>query len=239
MPIEPVRVVPEGPAGPIPTLVFVPDDAPARMPLVLLGHGGHLSKDDATMQLLCRALTSVPAAVAIMDAPGHGERRPPDLTDTEWESYVLARVGDPDVHAEVLEEWPLVIAAAREAVPALDGPVAYAGFSMGSIFGLSIVGDLPEVRAAVFAVGGYVEEARGLASSVNEMIAKGIPKLGDRDVLMVNMTGDESFPIARAIEVLEAIPGQCSMHVYVGGHTDLPPASMSGIRRFLRWTLAD
>ena len=174
-----------------------------------------------------------------MDAPDHGERRPPDLTDTEWEPYVLARVGDPEVHAQVLEEWPLVIAAAREAVPAADGPVAYAGFSMGSIFGLSIVGDLPEVRAAVFAVGGYVAEERGLASSVNEMIAKGIPKLGDRDVLMVNMTGDESFPIARAIEVLEAIPGPCSMHVYVGGHTDLPPASMSGIRRFLRWTLAD
>ena len=110
---------------------------------------------------------------------------------------------------------------------------------MGSIFGLSIVGDLPEVRAAVFAVGGYVAEERGLATSVNEMIAKGIPKLGDRDVLMVNMTADESFPIARAIELLEAIPGPCSMHVYVGGHTDLPPASMSGIRRFLRRTLAD
>ena len=99
------------------------------------------------------------AAVAIMDAPDHGERRPPDLTDAEWEPYVLARVGDPEVHAQVLEEWPLVIAAVAGGVPQWDGRVAYAGFSMGSIFGLSIVGDLPEVRAAVFAVGGYVAES--------------------------------------------------------------------------------
>jgi hypothetical protein len=53
------------------------------------------------------------------------------------------------------------------------------------------------------------------------------------------MTRDESFPIARAIEVLEIIPGRGSMHVYVGGHRDLPPAAMSGMLRFLRRVLSD
>ena len=142
-------------------------------------------------------VASVPAAVAIMDAPGHGERRPPHLTDEAWEADVVARMGDPAVHAQVLAEWPLVIAEARRAVPAASGPVGYAGFSMGSIFGLSVVGDLPDVRAALFAVGGYVGEERGHSNAVNEMIANGIAKLGDREVLMVNMTDDESFPIAR------------------------------------------
>ena len=42
----------------------------------------------------------------------------------------------------------------------------------------------------------------------------------------------------RAIEALEAIPGPRSMHVYVGGHPDLPPASMPGMVRFLRRALA-
>ena len=41
-------------------------------------------------------------------------------------------------------------------------------------------------------------------------------------------------PDRTAIEVLEAIPGPCSMHVYVGGHRDLPPTSMPGMIRFLR-----
>lgn len=237
MPAPPVRIAPEGPAGPVPALVFVPDDPPARLPLVLLGHGAHLGKDDPTMQLLCRALSSVPAAVAIMDAPLHGERRPAGRSDEAWEADVLASVGDPAVHAQVASEWPLVITAVREAVPAVRGPVAYAGFSMGSILGLSIVGDLPEVGAAVFAVGGYVTEQRPHGSAVNALVARGIPKLGDREVLMVNMTRDESFPIERAMEVLDAIPGPCSMHVYVGGHRDLPPESMPGIVRFLRRVL--
>jgi dienelactone hydrolase len=239
MPNDPIRVAPKGPAGPVPALVFAPDNPPARLPVVLLGHGAHLGKDDPTMQLLCRALATVPAAVAIMDAPGHGERRPQDLGDVEWEAEVLTRMGDPAVHSQVLAEWPLVLAATRERVPAADGPVAYAGFSMGSIFGLSIVGDLTEVRAAVFAVGGYLTEERERAGAVNTLIARGIPKLGEREVLMVNMTRDESFPIARAIDVLEAIPGRRSMHVYVGGHRDLPPAAMSGMLRFLRHALAD
>jgi dienelactone hydrolase len=239
MPNDPLHIAPEGPAGPVPALVFVPEDPPSRLPLVLLGHGAHLGKDDETMQLLCRALASVPAAVAIMDAPGHGERRTPHLGDAEWEADVLQRMGDPAVHAQLRAEWPLVVAAARARLPAASGPVAYAGFSMGSIFGLSIVGDLAEVRAAVFAVGGYLTEERDTANAVNDLVASGITRLGEREVLMVNMTRDESFPIGRAIEVLETIPGRCSMHVYVGGHRDLPPAAMSGMLRFLRRVLAD
>jgi hypothetical protein len=235
----PVRVAPEGPAGPVPTLVFLPEGEHERLPLVLMGHGAHLGKDDPIMQTLCGALASVPAAVAIMDAPGHGERRDASLSDSEWEAVVLGACGEAGVHAQLVAEWPLVIDAVRSTIPHVTGPVAYAGFSMGSIFGLSIVGELLEVRAALFVVGGYVGDARLSSPAVNELIAKGISRLGDRPVLMVNMTRDESFPIDRAIDVLEAIPGPRSMQVYVGGHTELPPESMSPMLRFLRRQLRD
>ena len=50
------------------------------LPLVLLGHGAHLSKDDAIMQMLARRIArGIPAGVALMDCPGHGERRPAGL----------------------------------------------------------------------------------------------------------------------------------------------------------------
>jgi pimeloyl-ACP methyl ester carboxylesterase len=223
----------------VPTLVFLPDGEHERLPLVLMGHGGHLSKDDPIMQALCGALARVPAAVAIMDAPGHGERRDQSLDEDVWSAAVLDWCGDPAVHAQLVAEWPLVIDAVRAELPHVTGPVVYAGFSMGSIFGLSIVGDLSEVRAALFVVGGYVSAERISSPSVNELIAKGIARLGDRPVLMVNMTRDESFPIDRAIEVLEALPGPRSMQVYVGGHTDLPPESMSLMLRFLRRVVRD
>ena len=228
MPSDPVRLAPEGPAGAVPTLVFLPEDPPARLPLVLLGHGAHLGKDDPTMQLLCHTLTSVPAAVAIMDAPGHGARRPPALTEEEWEADVLDRIGDPAVHAQVLAEWTVVIAATREAVPAANGPVGYAGFSMGSIFGLSIVGDLPAVRAAVFAVGGYVAEHRGHANVVNAMIAKGVARLGAREVLMVNMTADESFPITPRSKCSKQFPAPARCRCTSAGIATCHPSRCRG-----------
>jgi predicted esterase len=236
---EPVHIVVDGPAGPVPSLVFLPEGEHERLPVVLMGHGAHLGKDDSIMQALCGALARVPAVVVIMDAPGHGERRDPALGDDEWNARVLERCGDPDVHTQLVAEWPLLLAATREAVPAASGRVAYAGFSMGSIFGLSIVGELADVDAALFVVGGYVAGDRANAVAVNKLIEKGVARLGERPVLMVNMTRDESFPIARAIDVLESIPGPCSMQVYVGGHTDLPPESMSGMLRFLRRVLRD
>ena len=55
MPIEPVRL--DVPAGDhrVPTLPFVrPSETP--LPLVLLGHGVHLSKDDEVMQMLARGI---------------------------------------------------------------------------------------------------------------------------------------------------------------------------------------
>lgn len=235
----PIRISPAGPAGPIPTLIFLPEERHERLPLVLMGHGAHLDKDDPVMQLLCQGLARVPSAVAVMDAPGHGERRTPGLSDEEFETDVYRRIGDPSVHDQLRAEWPLVIAATRETVPEVTGPVGYAGFSMGSIFGLSVVGDLSDVESALFVVGGYVSDERPHSSSVNALIAAGLPQLADHHVFMVNMTGDESFPINRAVEVLESIPGRRSMHVYVGGHRDLPPESMSQMLRFLRRALTD
>jgi predicted esterase len=223
----------------VPTLVFLPEGQHERLPMILMGHGAHFGKDDPTMQLLAGALASVPAAVAVMDAPNHGERRNPGLDDEAWSVEVLEGCGSDVIHAQLVAEWPLVIDAVRAALPNVTGPVVYAGFSMGSIFGLSIVGELSEVRAALFVVGGYVGDARISSPRVNELIAKGIPRLGERPVFMVNMTRDESFPIVRAIEVLEAIPGPRSMQVFVGGHAELPPESMAPMLRFLRRQLSD
>ena len=97
---------------------------------------------------------------------------------------------------------------------------------MGALFGLSIVADLPDVRAAVFALGGVWPEA-GTAdrenAARNARVRDGARRLGEREILMVNMTRDEHFPIAGALEVLEAIPGPKRMGVWAGTHEELPP----------------
>jgi dienelactone hydrolase len=241
MPIDPVRLNVTVDGDPVPALVFVPRSA-SPLPLVLFGHGAHLSKDDDVMQMLARAIArGVPAGVALMDCPGHGERRARGLTGEEFERDVARRMRDPAGDAALIADWEAVAHAARTSLPILRGPLGYVGFSMGALLGLSIVADLPDVRAAVFALGGVLDDdtfgARG-GLSRNARVRDAAGRLGEREVLMLNMTRDEHFPIVGALEVLEAIPGPKRMAVWAGTHVDIPPEAISLANRFLARTLS-
>jgi pimeloyl-ACP methyl ester carboxylesterase len=229
MPLEPVRldVAP-------PTLLYTPPGEHASLPLVMVGHGAHLSKDDPMMQILAKGFCrNVPAAAALMDCPGHGERRAPDATDEQFELDVARRMADPENLRQVRDDWTEVEAAARAADARITGPTGYAGFSMGAMFGLSIVADLPSVVAAVFALGGVTRDERR-----NALIREGATRLGDREVLMLNMTRDEHFAIDGAIDLFETIPGPKRMGVWAGTHVDIPPEAIELAVAFFQRTLA-
>lgn len=227
-------------AGDAPGIVFTPRPAPgdtaddARLPLVLLGHGAHFGKDDPTMQALCWGLAyGVPSAVLCLDAPHHGERRPPDIDDEAFDALVHKGMGDPDTHLRLADDWRAAADAARAAVPRIDGRTGYAGFSMGSIFGVSIASAIGFDGPIVLAVGGLRGDDAGGAREQNQLMRTGAECLVERDVLMLNMTRDESFPIARAIELFELLPTATKhMVVWQGTHTDLPPAAIEHASAF-------
>ncbi len=229
MPLTPIRL-----DGVPPTLLFLPPGEHASLPLVLLGHGAHLSKDDPVMQILAKGFCrNVPAAVALMDCPGHGERRAPEITDAMFEADVGRRLSDPANAEQVRNDWCAVEAAARAADARITRPTGYAGFSMGAMFGLAIVADLPSVTAAVFALGGPTNDDRR-----NALIRDGARRLGKREVLMLNMTRDEHFPMEGALEVFASIPGPKRMGVWDGSHVDIPPEAIELAVDFFRRTIA-
>jgi len=186
------------------------------------------------MQILGKTLCrGVPAAVALMDCPGHGERRAADVTDETFEADINRRLSDAATYPQVRDDWLAVEGAARASLPRISGATAYAGFSMGAIFGLSIVADLPTVVAAVFALGGLTVEERR-----NVLIRNGARRLGDREVLMLNMNHDEYFAMDGALEVFDLIPGPKRMGVWPGSHVDIPPEAIAWAVEFLRRTLS-
>jgi len=230
MPLTPLRL--EGDSTPPALLFRPPGDEP--VPLVLFGHGAHLSKDDPIMQMIAKGFCrGVPAAVALMDCPGHGERRTPGSSDDEFVADIARRMSDPASHTELVADWTAVEAATRAADSRLTPFTGYAGFSMGAMFGLQMVADMPSVSAAVFALGGLT-----LDPGRDELIRAGAQRLGRREVLMLNMTRDEHFPIVHAIEVLELIPGPKRMDVWTGTHAELPPEAVELAVTFFRRTLA-
>jgi dienelactone hydrolase len=241
VPIETVRLEAAVADRRVPALLFLPASE-APLPLVLLGHGAHLSKDDDVMRMLARGFArGIPAGVAVMDCPGHGERRPAGSTDEEFQRDVARRMREPEGDAELVADWLAVADAARAASTRLAGPLGYAGFSMGALLGLSIVADLPDVRAAVFALGGTLDPAAlGTPGPVarNVRVHHGARRLGEREVLMLNMTRDEHFPIDGAIRVFEDIPGPKRMGVWAGTHVDIPPEAIVLANQFFARTLA-
>jgi dienelactone hydrolase len=241
VPVDVIRLEPVVGNDPVPALLFVPA-ADAPLPLVLLGHGAHQSKDDPIAQLLAKAIArGIPAGVALMDAPGHGERRRAGSSDEEYERDVRRRMADPNGDRALVAEWSAVAAAARDAAPSLSGPLGYAGFSMGALLGLSIVADLPDVRAAAFALGGVWTDSgpEGAGNAArNERVRDGARRLGEREVLMLNMTRDEHFPLAGAVDVFEMVPGPKRMGVWAGTHVEFPPEAMKQVTDFLARTLA-
>ena len=233
MPLTPIRLADESTP---PTLLFVPSDPSGaagggdEIPLILFGHGAHLSKDDPIMQMIAKGFCrGVGAAVALMDCPGHGERRVPGTNDDEFDADVARRMSSAQSHRELTRDWQAVEVAARAAEPRIGARTGYAGFSMGAMFGLSIVADLPSVTAAVFALGGFMRDA-----THDELMRAGVARLGGREVLMLNMTRDEHFPLDGAVEVLELIPGPKRMGLWTGTHADIPPEAIQLAVDFFR-----
>src|SRR5437773_806370 len=135
MPLLPLRLADDRTP---PTLLFVPPGDHEALPLILFGHGAHLSKDDPVMQMIAKGFCrGVPAAVALMDCPGHGERRGSEVTDDRFEADIARRMSDPENHAQLTADWQVVDTAARAADARITGLTGYAGFSMGAMFGLA------------------------------------------------------------------------------------------------------
>jgi fermentation-respiration switch protein FrsA (DUF1100 family) len=93
---------------------------------------------------------------------------------------------------------------------------------MGMLLGAPTVVAIPDIRAVVFGVGG-IPAALGDGSVLTDHAAQ----LGDRQVLMLNMTLDPIFPPAGALEFFGAIPGRRKRIMFwEGDHLGLPSESI-------------
>jgi pimeloyl-ACP methyl ester carboxylesterase len=213
----------------VPTRLHLPSDAGAPRGLLLLGHGGGASKDAPRFVDLCRFFAErTGLAVACIDAVDHGDRRTaavdgPGLPP-RWHSGNSERMAD---------DWRRT----AEALADRCGPaVAYVGFSMGSIFGLSTVATLPGLRAVVFVVGGIPSPAlAGIDDPpLRPLLLGAAARLDGPGVLLVNTTGDELFPVPDVHVVFDAIgTTDKRLHFWPGGHDDWPDEAMEAAATFI------
>ena len=126
-----------GDKKPVPGIIWFPETAKGPLPLVLFGHGGSGHKRVARSLMLGRRLAGVSQfAMAAIDGPAHGDRKDPG----EYDQNSAMTQGTVDqVSYGMVDDW----CATLEHLTGMDfidaGRVAYAGFSMGTRFGIPFV----------------------------------------------------------------------------------------------------
>ena len=246
----------DGPNGVVPGRVTLRAGATGPQPLLLLGHGGGGGKDERGFpQIAARFAVALGAAVLAIDGPVHGERQPEIADPVERYRAGRRALVDPEMPARFTEDWRVSIAALRDnGIGA--GPLAYIGFSMGTLLGVPTVAALgAEVVGAVFGVGG-VPAKGGVAELIRSVAGDAAADIAEEEddaelrgrialdaarrtasttqVLMMNTTRDIVFPIPGALELFDAFAGPKRIVFWDGGHTDLGSEAMGLATDFLQ-----
>ncbi|HEX6500625.1 MAG TPA: alpha/beta hydrolase [Micromonosporaceae bacterium] len=219
--------------GEIPGVLWSPASGADRAPLVLMGHGGGTHKRWPAMTGRAhRLVTECGYHVAVIDAPGHGDR--PRTAHDEQEIAALYRaraMGDPEgpvvvrYNAHLAEravpEWRATLDALQE-LPEIgvDGPVGYFGLNMGTAIGVPLTAVEPRISAAVFGL--HWPDA--LAEAAKQIT---IP------IEFVLQWDDEHIPRESGLALFDAFASkEKTLHANTGRHKELPRFEVDSAVRF-------
>ncbi|MGW0970331.1 alpha/beta hydrolase [Streptomyces sp. NPDC002516] len=218
----------------VPGVLWSPPSATGRAPLVLMGHGGGTHKKAPAMTGRAHLLVTGPGFhVAVIDAPGHGDRPRTEHDEREIAALYRARAeGEPEGPVVVryndhlarlaVPEWRATLDALQE-LPEIgaDGPVGYFGINMGTAIGVPLVAAEPRITAAVF--GQHWPDV--LAERAKEIT---VP------VEFALQWDDEHIPREAALALFDAFASkEKTLHANSGRHKELPRFEADSAVRFL------
>ncbi len=217
----------------VPGLLWTPPDAEGSRPLVLIGHGATGDKRIGYVLSLARELVRGHGfAVAAVDGPGHGDRRPnPDDDYMQVFSDFLAEWSREGTTDDAVADWRATLDAVRGLPEVGDGPVGYWGLSMGTIYGLPLVAADRRIQVAVFGL-------MGLVGPTRVRMAADAPTV-TCPVLFIQQWDDSLIPRDSVFELFEAIGSvDKRLHASPGEHSAVPSEEFVFSARFLARHLA-
>jgi pimeloyl-ACP methyl ester carboxylesterase len=219
--------------GEVPGVLWSPASGADQAPLVLMGHGGGNHKKHQAMTGRARRLvTGCGFHVAVLDAPGHGDRPRTAHDEREIAELYRARAaGEPEGPIVVrynahladlaVPEWRATLDALQK-LPEIgtDGPVGYYGLNMGTAIGVPLVAIEPRITAAVFGL----HWPDVLAEKAKQIT---IPIEFDLQ------WDDEHIPREAGLALFDAFSStEKTLHANAGQHQDLPRFEADSAVRF-------
>lgn len=228
---RPFRVA--GTAGDIPGILWTPEDASGRRPLVLVGHGGGGDKRMPYVLSLARRLVRHQGwAAAAIDGVGHGERTgAAPASAGEGEGLPSAFVDQVAAATDqMVADWTATLTALRGLDEVGDGPLGYWGLSMGTMFGLPFVAATAEVQVAVLGLMGTFADANPWGAAAPSVTCP---------VLFLAQLQDELVPATRALALFDCIASTDKrLHAHPGAHSAVPIEEIDASEAFLARHLA-
>ncbi|MFJ7967847.1 alpha/beta hydrolase family protein [Streptomyces sp. NPDC096324] len=220
--------------GDVPGVLWSPASGAERAPLVLMGHGGGAHKRHPAMLGRAQMLvTGCGFHVAVIDAPGHGDRPRSAYDEQEIAELRKAQAaGEPEgpivvrYNARLAElavpEWRATLDALQE-LPEIgaDGPVGYVGIAMGTALGVPLVAAEPRITAAVLGMmwpDALFEAARRITVPIE----------------FVLQWDDERVPREAGLALFDAFASkEKTLHANAGDHVRFPMFEVDSSVRFL------
>jgi dienelactone hydrolase len=212
----------------VPAVAWLPAAPVPPRAIVLVGHGGTMSKDSRFVSRLADQFASGPGyATLAIDAPYHGERLPDDergLSPRQRRER-LGPAGWLERNArstdQVVADWRAAIDAALALPEVPDVPVGYFGLSMATRFGIPLAAAESRITAAVFGLFGHPSNGQDAAfAHAARQVA--VP------ALFLLQWDDEIFPRDSGLALYEALGSRPkTLHANLGGHFDLPLSELT------------
>lgn len=218
----------KGDDGLVPGIVWTPEAATGPRPLVLVGHGGSGNKRMPYVLSLARRLVRHAGyAVAAIDGPGHGDRAGTAMSGDRQAEAGIPRSFLTDVAAAadaMTADWTATLHELRALADVGDGPLAYWGLSMGTMFGSPFVAATPELRCAVLGLMGTFDDTSPWTTAAPAIRCP---------VLFLVQTDDELVPREKALALFQSIGSEDKrLHAHPGAHAAVPPEEIDASESF-------
>lgn len=217
-----------GDSGVVPGIVWTPEAGAGPRPLVLVGHGGTGHKRMPYVLSLARRLVRHSGhAVAAIDGPGHGDRPgPPADSERPPEGGIRQTFMDDMAAAAdaMTADWTTTLRELQKLEDVGDGPLAYWGLSMGTMFGCPFVAATPQVRCAVLGLMGTFADTNPWVVAAAQIACP---------VLFLVQTDDELVPPERALALFRSIGSTDKrLHAHPGAHAAVPTEEIDASEAF-------
>jgi dienelactone hydrolase len=210
-------------------LLWLPDEPQRAMPLVVAGHGFTLHKRALFPPTLVQDLNGRRFAVAAIDAPAHGDH----AADPHDRAAINA------AWREHWREFGAALAVAEHsalldalcAMPEIDGTrIGYFGLSLGTQYGLGVLGKEPRFRAAVLGLSALPVPGPRMTAYAPRVTCP---------IFFIQQLDDEIAAADRARALFDLIGSRDkTLRASPGAHTAVPRAVFEEAYDFLKRHLA-